>query len=96
MTLSNKRTSYSVEETGQNMVLKGELVIDSQNNSLNFYGSFEGTEQAFLGNFSYNESENGLTDKNLGALPKVFRVEAEALLDKTINAINTELINDNK
>ena len=40
MTLSNKRTQYSVSETGTNLTIEAQINLAEQDHSIEFNGSF--------------------------------------------------------
>jgi hypothetical protein len=91
MTLSNKRTQYSVEETGTNLSLKGEVNVNDTAKTISMNGSFEDANGEYIGSFNYSERENNNVDKNINGVRKALVSEAEDFLTATIQAIYTEL-----
>lgn len=91
MTLSNKRTQYSVEETGANLSLQGEVNVNDTAKTISMNGSFKNANGEYVGSFNYSERENNNVDKNINGVRKELVSEAEDFLTATIQAIYTEL-----
>lgn len=91
MTLSNKRTQYSVSETGTNLTIEAQINLADQDHSIEFNGSFLGTEGAYMGSFNYSEKDGIVLDKTISGVNKTLLVEAQTLLDTTVTAVVAEL-----
>ena len=91
MILSNKRTQYSVEETGTTLSLRGEVNVNEIAKTVSMHGNFNDTNGAYLGSFNYSERDNNNVDKNINGISKDLISEAEDFLTATIQAIYTEL-----
>lgn len=87
MTLTNKRVQYTVEETGQNVKLRGEVSINEDQNTFTVSGSFNQENGDYVGNFYYNEQNGQVVDKNIGGIQKNLFNEASALVDTVVAAI---------
>ncbi len=91
MTLSNKRTQYTVEEIGVNLSLRGDVNVNESAKTLSMNGSFLDANGNYLGSFNYTERENNIVDKNVNGVSKSLISEAEDFLTSTIQAIYEEL-----
>lgn len=91
MILSNKRTQYSIEETGTTLSLQGEVNVNETTKLISMNGTFKDANNAYLGSFNYSERENNNVDKNINGVSKDLISEAEDFLTATIQAIYTEL-----
>lgn len=91
MTLSNKIVQYSVSETGTNLSINAQISLSEQDHAIDFSGSFLGAEGAYIGSFNYSEKEGIVADKTISGVNKTLLVEAQTLLDTTVEAVITEL-----
>lgn len=91
MTLSNKRSQYSVEETGANLSLQGELNVNETAKTISMNGQFKDANGGYVGSFNYIERDNSNVDKNINGVRKELVSAAEDFLTATIQAIYTEL-----
>lgn len=91
MTLSNKIVQYSVSETGTNLSINAQISLSEQDHAIDFGGSFLGAEGAYIGSFNYSEKDGIVVDKTISGVNKTLLVEAQTLLDTTVEAVITEL-----
>ena len=92
MTLTNQRTSYTVEHSNEFLKLSGQLSINSESNIENFSGSFQALEGQMVNNGGFSYSDNGLTlNKSIHNIPMDLEEIALDLLDEAVIEIKLEL-----
>ena len=94
MELTNKRTQYTVTETGNDFKLQGELSVNETQNTFTLNGSFQNVDGSYLGTYSYSQRAGEIIDKNISGIRKQQFAAVEAFLDGVIAAIIDELEQD--
>lgn len=84
MTLTNKKTQYSVVNENNNASLRGELSFNETSGELTINGSVTTLENEFLGNFYYNLSEAKNVDQNFNNVKDQSFDVVETIVDATI------------
>ena len=92
MELINRRTQYTVTNSGTNIALTGEIIIGSDNSVTSFGGSFSKVaDSVSAGNFNFREYGD-VCDSSVNGCPKLFSDEAIQLLDATVDAIKAQIL----
>lgn len=94
MTLTNKRIQYTVEETVENLKLRGEVSFNQDQGTFTISGNFMKDGGEHVGNFYYNEHNGQAVDKNINGVKKDLINQASALVDTVVAAIPEALQND--
>lgn len=87
---SNTRTSHTVKNVSNTLSLQGDITIDANQRIVQFNGSIS-IEDNYVGNFYYNEQENGKYSKNFSDSDLANSTQIENFLDATIEEIKTQL-----
>lgn len=87
ITLTNKQTSYSVENEGQVVNVTGSVTATEAGRIVSFNGSFVTQEGNYVGNFYYNENENGKSSRSVNDVDTDKYEDADELLDLTIKEL---------
>lgn len=91
ITLTNKQTSYTAENSSENLKLSGSLSFNGDGRMLAFNGSFMTWQGTYVGNFYYNENSNDKTTKSIGEVDMDKCDEADKLLDDTIKELKQQI-----
>ena len=100
MILTNKRTTYSVNNSNETATLTGHITLVEDNSVENLHGTFrsisiEEEPTNDLGGFSYNEdSVTGTISKSIYGVPFSEEENLVSLLNDTITNIKTEVETD--
>lgn len=93
ITLTGKTTNYQVSNENATVKLSGQLTLsDNEDRIVSFNGSFNTTEDGYIGNFYYSENENGRVNKNISDVDGTKLSSVESLFNETITEIKQ--IND--
>lgn len=84
ISLTNKQTNYAVENEGQTLKVTGQVSFTEDKRIISFNGSILTLEGNYVGNFYYNEGENGKSNRSLSDTDTDKYQDADALLDSTI------------
>lgn len=91
ITLTNKQTNYSVANEDANIKLTGSVSFTEQGRIISFNGTFMTEEVPYVGNFYYNENENGKSNRSVSDVDTDKYEDADALLDTTIKELKTAI-----
>lgn len=91
ITLTNKQTSYSVENVGENIKLTGSVAFTEDGRIISFNGTFMTEQDSYVGNFYFNENDNGKSNKSINDVDTDKYNEADTLLDETINELKQQV-----
>lgn len=84
MTLTNKKTQYSVANENSSASLRGELNFNETSGELNISGSVATLNNEPLGNFYYHLNETKDVDYNFNNVRDQFFDVVETIVDTTI------------
>ena len=88
--ITNKRTSYDVENVSETLTLKGNCQI-SEGIINNFNGVFNNTDGNYVGSFYFTENASNKITKSLSDIDAAIVETASQFLDQTITEIKEEL-----
>lgn len=91
ITLTNKQTNYSVENIGENIKLTGTVAFAEDGRIISFNGTFMTEQGSYVGNFYFNENDNGKSNKSISDVDTDKYDEADELLDDTINELKQQV-----
>lgn len=91
ITLTNKQTSYNVSKEATTLKLSGSVSIAENGRINSFNGTISTLEDTYVGNFYYNENENGKSNRNLSDVDTDKYKAADALLDEAIDELKEEI-----
>lgn len=91
ITLTNKQTNYSFENIGETLKVTGTVSFAENNRIATLNGSFQTLEGVYVGNFYYNENENGKSNKNVNDLDIDKYEAADELFDNTIKELKQQV-----
>lgn len=88
--LTNKRTSYDVQNVSETLILKGTCQI-SEGIINSFNGTFNYTDGTYIGSFYFTENTYNRITKNLSDIDAVIAEKAWQFIDQTITEIKEKL-----
>lgn len=91
MTLTNKKTQYSVVNENNNASLRGELSFNETSGELTINGSVTTLENEHLGSFYYYLNETKNVDQNFNSVKDEFFDVVETIVDATIAEVREHL-----
>lgn len=91
ITLTNKQTNYSFENIGETLKVTGTVSFTEDNRIATLNGSFQTLEGAYVGNFYYNENENGKSNRSVSDVDTDKYEAADKLLDNTIKELKQQI-----
>lgn len=91
ITLTNKQTNYTAENSSENLKLSGSLSFNEDGRILAFNGAFQTLQDTYVGNFYYNENSNNKTTKSISEIDTDKCDEADKLLDDTIKELKQQI-----
>lgn len=96
VTLINNSRNFAVTGESEHFKLIGEArgIVESEIIS-NFNGHFESIDGGYNGNFTYSETDNGKSSKNIYDIDKDSLIELDTLFNNCIIELRTAL-NDNE
>jgi len=87
VTLTNKQTNYSIENEGQTLKITGSISVAENGRIISFNGNFVTPESNYVGNFYYNENENGKSNRSVSDVDTDKYEDADELFDLTIKEL---------
>lgn len=91
ITLTNKQTNYSIENVGETLKVTGTVSFTEDNRIVSLNGTFQTLEGAYVGNFYYNENENGKSNRSVSDVDTDKYEDADKLLDGTIKELKQQI-----
>lgn len=91
VTLTNKQTNYSLENIGETLKVTGTVSFAEDGRIINLNGNFQTLEEAYVGNFYYNENENGKSNRSISDVDTNKHEAADELLDNTIKELKQQV-----
>lgn len=88
--ITNKRSTFSINNTVENLTLTGECTINDDKMITNFSGSFN-KDNMYTGSFYYSENENGKMNKNINDISVEDSKDACKLIDETVKEIKENI-----
>ena len=87
ITLTNKQTNYAIENIGETLKITGTVAVAEDKRIISFNGNFNTLEGNYVGNFYYNENENGKSNRSINDTDTDKYEDADELLDNTIKEL---------
>ena len=87
ITLTNKQTNYTIENVGETLKITGTVAVAEDKRIISFNGNFSTLEGNYVGNFYYNENENGKSNRSVNDTDTDKYEDADELLDNTIKEL---------
>jgi len=91
VTLTNKQTNYYFENIGETLKVTGTVSFTEDGRIPTLNGNFQTLEGAYVGNFYYNESENGKSNRSISDVDIDKHEVADKLLDNTIKELKQQV-----
>ena len=92
MEITNRRFQFTVKNTVERYTLQGEVSKNEEGLITSFSGNVKDDNDAYVGDFYYNEREDTSINKSVNNVKPEFLKTVEGIIQETVNQIK----NDNK
>ena len=90
MEITNRRFQFTVKNTVERYTLQGEVSKNEEGLITSFSGNVKDDNDAYVGDFYYNEREDTSINKSVNNVKPEFLKTVEGIIQETVNQIKND------